>query len=398
MLQNSLIIFSTVIVGGILFLPRVANNSYWRATITPLASIIGSGFLILGPILNQAYGGYAPLAMLVLCIVAFLFGSAIRSNIASRIEPKNAKAFANLETLSSWILAFAYIISVAYYLNLFGAFAIRLVSEADPTNAKILTTCIFLLILLVGWFKGFSALERMEQISVSLKLAIISGLIVGLAYFAGEYAIAGQLVFNPAPEQGWAALTLAFGLIITIQGFETSRYLGDEYDAPTRISSMRFAQFISSIIYVVYIALIAYIFRTDDFSFSETAIIDMMKVVAPILPALLIAAALSAQFSAAIADTEGAGGIISELTNGRIKTRYAYAILVCAGLALTWSANIFELISYASRAFALYYGLQAAIAAFLASKQPKNEMKMIGFGLLALLGICIAVFGTSVEV
>lgn len=36
-----------------LFLPRVRNAILWRATVTPLASIIGSGFLISGPLLSH---------------------------------------------------------------------------------------------------------------------------------------------------------------------------------------------------------------------------------------------------------------------------------------------------------------------------------------------------------
>ena len=237
----------------------------------------------------------------------------------------------------------------------------------------------------------------MEQFSVSLKIAIIVGLIVGLALFTGERALNSQLAFSPAQENGWAALTLAFGLIVTIQGFETSHYLGAEYDARTRIWSMRFAQYISAVIYIVYIALIAYVFRPEDFSLSETAIIDMMAVVAPVLPMLLIIAALSAQFSAAVADTIGSGGLISELTHGRIKAPYAYSLLVATGLVLTWSINIFEIVSYASRAFALYYALQATIAARYSSKPGNGQLKTVGFGLLAILGLAIAIFGTSIE-
>jgi len=397
MVTSVLVVFSTVLIGVVLLLPGVANNALWRATITPLASIIGSGFLILGPILNQAYGGYAPLVMAVLCLVAFLFGAAIRFNIMVDIVARNNPVIANLENLSSWVLAFAYIISVAYYLNLFGAFGVRLISQENATSARILTSGIFLLILIVGWTRWFSALERMEQITVSLKLAIIAGLIIGLALFAGERALDNQLIFNPAQEQGWAAITLTFGLIVTVQGFETSRYLGQEYNATTRIFSMRFAQFLSSLIYVVYIVLIAYLFRPDEFSLNETAIIDMMEVVAPVLPILLIIAALSAQFSAAVADTGGSGGLITELTKGRIKTHQAYALLVFTGLVLTWSVNIFEIVSYASRAFALYYGLQSAIAAVLCLRSGGNHSKTLGFALLAILGLAIAVLGTAVE-
>lgn len=397
MISNALIIFSIVIIGMVLFHHRVSNNPFWRATITPLASIIGSGFLILGPILSQAYGGYAPLVMIGLCLLAFAFGAAIRANITSHTEPQTGALITTMETLSSWVLAFAYIISVAYYLNLFGAFGVRLAFTGGTFEAKLVTSGIFIFILFIGWTRGFAALERMEQVSVSLKLAIIVGLIVGLALFTGDHARQNQLIFNPADLHGWPALTLAFGLIVTIQGFEISRYLGDAYSPATRISSMRFAQYISSAIYVTYITLIAYVFAPEQFGLSETSIIDMMHLVAPILPALLIIAALSAQFSAAVADTSGSGGLISELTDNHVKPAHAYAILAIAGLVLTWTANIFEIVSYASRAFALYYGLQAAIAALFALADDKRSWRVLPYGALALLGFCIAIFGTPVE-
>jgi hypothetical protein len=40
-----------------------------------------------------------------------------------------------IETLSSWALAFAYIISVAYYLNLLGSFAVSLTQLNDGFHA-----------------------------------------------------------------------------------------------------------------------------------------------------------------------------------------------------------------------------------------------------------------------
>lgn len=397
MVLNIIIILSTVLIGAILFLPKLANNAFWRATITPLASIIGSGFLILGPILTRNFGGYAPVAMAMLCLVGFAFGAAIRFNIKMHVDVPPSSLVNSIETLSSWVLAFAYIISVAYYLNLFGAFGVRLTAVADDTNARILTSGIFVFILLVGWMRGFDALERLEQISVSLKIAIIIGLIVGLAMYNTEHAVANDLIFSPSKALSWPLITLSFGLIVTIQGFETSRYLGEKYSVKTRIQSMRLAQYISSAIYMSYIVLIAYIFTPDSFGFSETAIIDMMAVVAPILPALLIVAALSAQFSAAIADTGGSGGLMHELTHGRIKTRYAYLLLVVVGLFLTWSVDIFAIVSYASRAFAFYYGMQSAIAVIFAARSNGTPLKIAFYSGLSALGFVIAIFGTPVE-
>lgn len=330
----------------------------------PLASIIGSEFLVLGPILDAAYGKYAPLVMSALCLPTYGFGSAIRLNIATiaRHAPRD-RLSGMLETASSWSLGFAYMISVAYYLNLFGAFGVSLTPLNDPLAARMLTTTVFLPILSVGWVHGFRSLERMEYISVSIKLAVIAGLLVGVALYFWVQAGAGALVFNQPDVTSWPALTLAFGLIVTAQGFETSRYFMAEYDAATRIRSMRWAQLLSSAIYMIYIPLLAYLFQRGELVLSKTAIIDLMQIVAPILPVLLVGAALAAQFSAAVADTGGSGGLIAEQSGHRLSPRVGYVILTGIGLLLTWRLDVFQIIGYASRAFALYYALQSAIAA-----------------------------------
>ena len=396
---NALILATVVLAGGLLWLPALQQSRAWRAMITPLASIIGSGFLVLGPILNHAFGMYAPVVMATLCLVAYAFGAAIRANIATLAEeaaaPRPAPE-ARLERLASALLGFAYMISVAYYLNLFGAFGLSLTQASSPQNARLLTSAVFALILWFGWSRGFRMLESMEYVSVSLKLAIIAGLLVGMAAHFGQRLAAGQLVMLAPRETGWAAITLAFGLIVTVQGFETSRYLGEEYDAKIRIRSMHWAQWLSSAIYMVYILLLAYVFTPDEMKLSETAIIDMMQIVAPILPLLLVAAALAAQFSAAVADTAGSGGLIAELSGGRLSPRQGYALLTAVGLALTWSADVFQIISYASRAFAAYYAVQALIAA-LAARRRGLGGHFPAFLALAALGMAITLFGQPVE-
>lgn len=371
--------------------PRLRHWPRWRAMITPLASIIGSGFLVLGPILSERFGLWAPLAMAGLCVAGWLFGAAVRANIAA-INATPSLAQARLERVASGALGLAYVISVAYYLNLFGAFAVSLTPWHGPQAARIVTTAVFLVIAAAGFGGGFSALERMEYTSVSAKLAIIAGLLLGLAaYFWGK-ASSGTLAFNPPELDLRAALRLGFGLIVTVQGFETARYMGADYDAPTRIRAMRLAQILSSAIYMVYIALMAYIFTPDEMSLSETAIIDMMRVVAPILPGLLVAAALAAQFSAAVADTGGAGGLAAELSGGRVPARWAYLGLVVAGIALTWSANLYQIISIASRAFSAYYALQCVLAAQRTVGAPRW-----GYGAMALFGLAITVLATPAE-
>jgi hypothetical protein len=396
---NAAVLLTVALAISVLAMPRLYRFSPWRATITPLASIIGSGFLVLGPILNASYGRYAPLAMAALCGFAYLFGWAIRFNIACIEHAPEGRGTAAewLEETASTALAFAYVISVTYYLNLLGSFALSLTPFSQPVYARLLTSAVFLVIAVVGWWKGFSALEKLEYGSVALKLSIIAGVLIGLAmFFTGKWQ-ANVLIFNPPEKTGWSALTLAFGLLITVQGFETSRYLEEDYDARTRILSMRLAQWVASGIYLVYALLMAYVFPRDALKLNETAIIDLMRVVAPVLPPLLVAAALAAQFSAAIADTSGSGGLVHELTRGRITPRQAYVLLTIMGLLITWSANVFQIISYASRAFAIYYALQALIAALTAQKNGAPFWKRAAFFALFSLAVAIAVFGISVE-
>ncbi|MEZ5729336.1 MAG: hypothetical protein R3E48_15885 [Burkholderiaceae bacterium] len=398
MLLNAAIITAVVAVALLLLHPRLSGAVLWRAVVTPLASIIGSGFLVIGPTLDFSFGRYAPLAMAALCLVAYLFGAAVRFNIAEidSAQHLRSRLEQRLDRLAAWALGFAYIVSVAYYLNLFGAFGLSLGgARGDADAARLLTTGVFVVILVVGWTRGFELLEQLEYLAVSAKLAIIAGLLVGLIAYFGERAANGLLVIAPAARTGWDAMALTAGLLVTVQGFETSRYLGATYDAGTRIRSMRLAQWVSSAIYLVYIALTALVFGRGHEALSETAIIDMMSVVAPILPALLVAAALSAQFSAAIADTGGSGGLFTELSGNRIRPRHAYAMLVALGLVLTWRANVFEIIAYASRAFALYYALQAAIAA-IAAWRSRRLARVALFGAAALLGMAIAVFGEAI--
>ena len=81
MTANLLVLMLTALAAGVLVHPRVRRSRDWRATVTPLASIIGSGFLVLAPLLVREFGQRAVWVMAGLCAVAYLIGSAIRYNI-----------------------------------------------------------------------------------------------------------------------------------------------------------------------------------------------------------------------------------------------------------------------------------------------------------------------------
>lgn len=395
--NNPIVLAVTVLAGVFLFLPRLRRAKMWTATVTPLASIIGSGFLVLAPLLDRSFGVAAGPMMLALCGAAYLFGGAIRYNIERHDNVKKLPdAILTLERLSSAALAFAYVVSVTYYLNLFGSFGVKLTSFNEPIYGRGLATAVFGFIGVFGLIKGLKGLEKLETWAVSLKLAIIAGLLAGLCVYFGQQASHAVLKFEAISVTGWPAATLAFGMIITVQGFETSRYLGSAYTAQERIRSMRYAQWLATAIYVVYVSLTSFLFDPAQIETSETAVIDMSRVVASVLPVLLVAAALAAQFSAAIADTVGCGGMTEDVSQKRVSEGWAYAGVALVGIAITWMANVFQIIALASRAFAAYYVVQCAVASVFAWSAGRR-VKAACFATLGALGIVIVLFGRSVE-
>jgi hypothetical protein len=79
---NGIIIVVALALGAYLAISkRLAGSSGWKATVTPLASIMGSGFLVSAPLLAGVVGNLAVVCMGVLLVLAYMVGGAIRFNI-----------------------------------------------------------------------------------------------------------------------------------------------------------------------------------------------------------------------------------------------------------------------------------------------------------------------------
>lgn len=386
----------------VVFQPRVLKAPAWRATVTPLASIVGSGFLVLTPILLRHYGEAAPVAMVALCVMAYAIGGAIRYNIRCYGDaPERTQlppGVNNMERLADWALTFAYVVSVAYYLNLFGAFAVSLGQHEWQSLSRWITTAVLLFIGFFGWRRGLGFLENAEEVTVGLNMSVIAGFLMALAWFVWMALRAQGPVANPMPPLNLNHIAVTLGLLITVQGFETSRYLGDEYDADTRERTMRRAQWIATGIYLFYVILVSLGFQADHVSTRETAVIGMTRVISPLIPLMLMVGALASQFSAAVADTGGCGGMAEEVSHRRIRPSVAYLFVMAGGLVLTWTADVYQIISYASRAFALYYALQCAVAISFARSDPRvGRRRLVWYGLLLILCVATTLFGASAE-
>lgn len=338
-----------------------------RATCTPLASIFGSGFLVMVPILAGAVGVYSVLAMALVCGLAICVGSVIRFNIR-HAEPALAQgpkeSTLAFERSSDLALVLAYVISVCLYLHILSSFVLGSLHLDTGTNEDLLTTAIIVLIVAIGVSRGLAGLAAMEDIALLVTLLIIVLLLGGFALydFHAWRSPAGLTFFKAKPHSLWEILTIVAGTLIVVQGFETTRYLGDTYHADTRIRASRLSQVISTGVYLVFITAALPLVHTLNGKYDDNSLIQLAAAASPLLVAPLVIAAAMSQFSAAVADTLAATGNLEEVTHHQLKLRFATVLVGAGAIALTWTANTLEIVALASRAFAFYYLLQCMVA------------------------------------
>lgn len=383
---------------------RLLESLRWRATVTPLASIIGSGFLVSVPLLSNAVGNAAIFAMAALVLYAFWVGGAIRFNIrygeqifeAHAMRPSDRLVFAT-EQMSQIALACAYFISVSYYLSLLSVFLMKGLGQSDPWTERALTTGFLIFIGSFGFIRGLKGLERLEEYAVGFKLAVIVAILVALAGHNVSLFMQGEWALQTLPAHfDTKTFRALLGFVIVVQGFETSRFLAGEYPTEQRVRTMRDAQILSGGIYLVFFALATVMFKAHFADGEVAAIVDMVGVVAIILPLLLTAAAIASQFSASVADAIGGAGLMHQALRRRLPLQMFYPFLAGIAVLIVWTGSVFDIIALASRAFAFYYALQcfvAVLVAFAKKGLPRRTLRATWFVLLALLSLGAALYG-----
>ena len=370
----------------------------YRAIATPLASIFGSGFLVIVPILAGAVGPYSVFAMAAVCALAYAVGSVIRYNIA-HAEPdlaaKPSEFTLSFERASDLALVVAYIVSVCLYIHILASFVLTGFGADTEFNKNLVTTAVIGSIVVIGVVKGLQMLENLELWALYITLGIIAALMVGLGYHDWQsWSSPAGLRFPAMPEHSiWGILTILGGTLIVVQGFETTRYLGDIYDRKTRIAASRWSQIISTAVYLVFVALALPIVIDLHGAYDDNSLVKIAAIASWLLPIPLILAAALSQFSAAIADTLAAGGNLEEATFQRIKMRWSYIVIGVGAIALAWTADTFQIVALASRAFAFYYMLQCLVA-FSVSH---SVWERVGIGVLAAILGFITIFAIPVS-
>ena len=369
------------------------SSSLAKATTTPLASIFGSGFLIIVPILAGAVGRHSAIAMAGVCALAIAVGSVIRFNIR-HAEPvladKPPESTLSIETASDLALILAYVISVSLYLHILASFVLGGFGADTELNENIVTTAVIGIIVLIGVTKGLAPLEFLETWALVITFVIIALLLAGFAFFDWNawHSSAGIQMPKALEHTRWEVLTILAGTLIVVQGFETPRYLGALFDTDTRIKASLWSQVISTVVYIAFVALALPLTHLLHGKYDDNSLIELAKLASPLLVAPLIIAAALSQFSAAVADTMSATGNMAEVTHRRLKPKFAYLLIGGGAIALTWSASTLEIVALASRAFAFYYLLQCLVALTVSKSAPQK----LGILLLAAVLAFITVF------
>lgn len=393
---------SVVIAAGLSFGP-IGRSRVWSATVTPLASIIGSGFLICGPLLAKEFGGGAALAMGALLALAYALGGVMRFNI-KHLEPLLAEArfhdpIAWCARVAQALLAIAYAVSVAYYLKLLAEFSLKPFEISGSLHAiysKSMVTGLICLFGILAASGGHRRMERLAHASVSLKIGVIGGMLIALALY-WTLSWNSPIVVPPANITP-GSIALVLGLLVTVQGFETSRYLGHSYDAELRIRSMRYAQWLSSAIYVTFLLLLTPFLARASRTEGVAGILDIMDLAAPFMSVLVLLGAVASQLSAAVADSIGSAGLVSEVSRGRLNIKAGFLASGGLAVAVVWLTDPFQVVAAASRSFALYYAAQCVLALLAARRLRLGSMaSQGGFSLLALLSLLAALVGAPAE-
>lgn len=363
---------------------------------TPLASIFGSGFLVILPVLATATGNWMGIAIIVVTSLAYAVGTAIRFNIQHAepiIEKGQNTLVSSLDRISDVSISVAYIISITLYLQILSSFLLAGFNLTSQLFQDISTTIVIVSIVIVALTRGLGTLNFLETWSLMTTLALVVVIILGFIQY--DLASIQQGVQSiPTPTTSWWEMaTVVGGALIVVQGFETPRFLGNSYDAGLRVWSSRWSQIVSSTIYLAFVFLAIPLIPELGGQYADNLLIKLVTYTAiPFLSAGVVSAALLSQFSAAVADTIATQGNVTEVSQKRIHPKLIYLSIGILAIILTWSADTFEILALASKAFAFYYFLQCLIALIIAP----NNLYRLGFSAIGVAMLFIVLFAKPV--
>ena len=186
---------------------------------TPLASILGSGLLIIVPVLERTLGALAVFGAIGVCAVAWLVGTAIRHCVRV-VEPlaKSGRLDTFTRRVDQWadaIIVVAYVISVALYLRIMAQYVVAYATDGNGQLSERAIACATVVLITgIGVLRGFAGLDRLDRISLGAVLVLVTVLGGTLLLHDGRAVLGDDLHLPPVPDTGpWGVLLVLGGLL-----------------------------------------------------------------------------------------------------------------------------------------------------------------------------------------
>ncbi|WP_049903052.1 hypothetical protein [Halococcus agarilyticus] len=402
MVVITLVVLATLIgLSVVLYSSRVQSSKRYQAMVVPLADIMDIGFVAMTPIIVGITGIDSPLTMIGLCALGYATGWVMRYNIRYFEPVSTVKGvIRSVARVSQGALVVASVVNVAYYLQLMGVVVVLLVAVPfDIDGGAVSGTGVAVVVLvalgLIGFLRGLEEFNELGERTTAFNLAAVSAIIVGFLAYNLQVAAAGNWSlpdYNP-PLTAQGARQL-LGFFALVQGFEASRYMGRQYSAERRMRTMRDAQIIATIAFVLFPAGALLLFAQVQPDLEPTAIVRIGAVASPVLPWLILALAIGSQASAAINTISSRCDVLLNLSNEAIPRRFTFPVLAAGSIAVVLVTDVLTAVAAASRVFAIFFTLQCLIALVLANRHD-HRRQAVGIILVGLAMVIIAIFGLA---
>jgi hypothetical protein len=385
-----------VLVGlaWVLYRPKVQQSERYQAMVVPLANIMDVGFIVMSPAIVLLAGFAAPLVMLGICLLAIATGFAIAYNIRhyepleGTDDPVNRVGY-----VSRWALTFASVINIAYYTLLLITLLLWPLGLYSVTNLAIGGTVLLVVLIIVGMAGGMDWLNNLGNKTTAFNLSAVVAVVTAFIVYNIQEWLGGRWDLGDTEVMiSGEDFRKIIGLFAIVQGFEAARYIGARFGKELRITTMRLAQVISSVVFVVFVASVLILYVQVQTDFSGESIFIVADEVGDFMPWLILLAAIGSQTSAIINATMSRSDM---LVDHKMPRRWTFVVLLGPAIAVFLLVDITEAVALASRVFAAYFVLQAVIAWILA-RRAQNWAAVAGFTAIALAMGTITIFGISI--
>lgn len=384
-------LLTILLVAYLLYRPKVQQSAAYQAMVVPLANIMDVGFILFAPAIVLLAGFRAPFFMLGICFVAIAAGFAIAYNIR-HYEPIAGRGGApdRIEEASEWALLGASMVNIAYYTIVLIALVLLPFGATDPVLRSWFGAGLLAVVIVIGASGGMDWLNRQGDRTTAFNLAAVLGIVVAFLVFNVQDLLGGRWEIGEATAMGTDDVRKMIGLFAIVQGFEASRYIGVRFAAEQRISTMRAAQIISTVVFVVFVLALLVVFLPPVGQPDGAAILEAADEVggAP-LPWLLLLAAIGSQTSAIIGATSSRSDM---LVDRKVARGLTFPIILVPAILLVVFVDLNVAVNLASRVFAAFFTIQASLAALLAYRNG-NWRAVAGFGVVLAAMLTVLVFG-----